>query len=65
MGEKIFSTTDLNNICEELSNQLINPHKSIFGGDYDINVLIRALQIYDYELRWLKKTEKLYEVITD
>lgn len=27
-----------------LSNHLfINPHKHIFGGDYDVNVLLKAL----------------------
>lgn len=31
-------------ICKELSDDFINPHKSFFGGDYDVNVLIHALK---------------------
>jgi hypothetical protein len=30
-------------ICQELSSDFINPHKHIFGGDYDANVIIIAL----------------------
>lgn len=31
-------------ICYELSDDFINPHKHIFGGDYDANVIIMGLQ---------------------
>lgn len=31
-------------ICYTLSDELINPHKHIMGGDYDANVIIIGLQ---------------------
>jgi hypothetical protein len=33
----------MNSLCKGLSPQFINPHKHIFGGDYDVNVLMYAL----------------------
>jgi hypothetical protein len=43
------------NICSDLSSDFINPHKHIFGGDYDVNVLFIALQKQGSECRWLDK----------
>ena len=48
-------------ICLGLSDEFINPHKHIFGGDYDANVIFVALQKKGYECRWLDK-RKEYEV---
>jgi hypothetical protein len=42
----------MKNICYELSDQFINPHKHIFGGDYDINVLQIALEKKGYITTW-------------
>ena len=38
----------MKSICYELSEDFINPHKHIFGGDYDANVLMMALQRQGY-----------------
>jgi hypothetical protein len=42
-------------ICNELSNNFINPHKYIFGGDYDANVLMVALQRHNRICDWIDK----------
>ena len=37
-------------------NDLINPHKSILGrGNYNINVIMKAVQIKDHEVIWFDK----------
>lgn len=64
MGDKIFQKEDLTKICSQLSQDIINPYKSVFGGDYDVTVLIVALQEIGYPVRWLKKTESLDEVLS-
>lgn len=38
----------MENICYELSDDFINPHKHVLGGDYDANVVIMALQKKGY-----------------
>ena len=44
LGRHDCTSEELNAICYELSDAFINPHKHIFGGDYDVNVLLVALQ---------------------
>jgi hypothetical protein len=53
VGYKAFEEKQLNEICYGLSEDFINPHKHLFGGDYDANVLIIALQRLGYETKWL------------
>jgi len=52
-----FSKTELDAICYSLSpNVWINPHKSLLGlGNYDINVIMAALQRKGYEAIWFDK----------
>lgn len=52
-----FSKTELDAICYSLSpNVWINPHKSLLGlGNYDINVIMAALQRKGYEAVWFDK----------
>ena len=50
LGKKRFSSEDFNNICSKLSDNYINPHKHIFGGDFDINILMLALQQIGYDI---------------
>ncbi|XP_021933179.1 josephin-2 isoform X2 [Zootermopsis nevadensis] len=52
-----FSKTQLDAICYSLSpNMWINPHKSLLGlGNYDINVIMAALQQKGYEAIWFDK----------
>ncbi|XP_018324867.1 josephin-1 [Agrilus planipennis] len=52
-----FSKVDFDNICYSLSpNVWINPHRSIFGlGNYDVNVIMKALQTKGYEAIWFDR----------
>ncbi|KAK9694223.1 Josephin [Popillia japonica] len=54
---KEFTKEELDSICYNLSPDVwINPHKSILGlGNYDINVLMKALQSRGYEVIWFDK----------
>ncbi|KAI4460404.1 josephin 1 2 [Holotrichia oblita] len=54
---KEFLKEELDSICYSLSPDVwINPHKSILGlGNYDINVLMKALQSRGYEVIWFDK----------
>jgi hypothetical protein len=44
LASPIYNKQRMNDICYQLSDAFINPHKHIFGGDYDANVLLMALQ---------------------
>ncbi|KAF4520313.1 hypothetical protein B566_EDAN004373 [Ephemera danica] len=52
-----FQQTQLDAICHSLApNAWVNPHKSLLGlGNYDVNVLTRALQCHGYEAVWFDK----------
>lgn len=52
-----FSKQMLDNICHSLSpDNVVNPHKSMLGlGNYDVNVLMAALQKKGYEAVWFDK----------
>lgn len=52
-----FTKEEFDEICGSLSpNTWINPHKSIMGlGNYDINVIMTALQRKGYEAIWYDK----------
>lgn len=52
-----FTKSELDAICHSLSpNVWINPHKSFLGlGNYDINVIMAALQRKNYEALWYDK----------
>ncbi|XP_001604036.1 josephin-2 [Nasonia vitripennis] len=55
--ERKFSKQELDQICYNLSPDVwINPHKSLLGlGNYDINVIMAALQIRGCEAVWFDK----------
>ena len=55
--EKRYHKHELDEICYNLSPDVwINPHKSALGlGNYDINVLMAALQKKDYAAIWFDK----------
>lgn len=55
IGAEMFNHQNLDKICKQLSTDMINPYKSIFGGDYDVSVIIKALQTLEFPVRWLKK----------
>lgn len=52
-----FTKAELDLICHTLSpNVWINPHKSLLGlGNYDINVIMKALQAKNCEAIWFDK----------
>ena len=52
-----FNQAELDHICFNLSpGSWINPHKSVWGtGNYDINVIMSALQSREYEAKWFDK----------
>ncbi|XP_019870120.1 josephin-like protein [Aethina tumida] len=52
-----FTKNELDGICQTLSpDNWINPHKSVLGlGNYDINVIMKALQSRGYETIWFDK----------
>ncbi|XP_077295850.1 josephin domain containing [Arctopsyche grandis] len=52
-----YTKSELDNICNNLSpNVWINPHRSILGlGNYDINVIMAALQKKGREAVWFDK----------
>lgn len=52
-----FTKADLDCICNSLSpDHWINPHKSVLGlGNYDINVIMKALQSRGCEAIWFDK----------
>lgn len=55
--DKIYTKVELDGICHNLSPDVwINPHKSLLGlGNYDINVIMKALQKHCYEAVWFDK----------
>lgn len=55
--EGTYSKTELDGICRRLSpNVWINPHRSMLGlGNYDINVIMAALQKKGCEAIWFDK----------
>ncbi|XP_078347293.1 josephin-1-like isoform X2 [Oculina patagonica] len=52
-----YSKTDLDAISYNLSpDAFVNPHKNMLGlGNYDVNVLMAALQLKEYEAVWFDK----------
>ncbi|XP_023022472.1 josephin-like protein isoform X3 [Leptinotarsa decemlineata] len=62
-----FTKSELDLICYSLSpDHWINPHKSILGlGNYDINVIMKALQSRGCEAIWFDKRKKHWVTIRD
>ena len=64
--EKAFSKPDLDEICLQLapdSNAWWNPHRSPIGlGNYDINVIMAALTIKDYQAVWFDKRRSVQKM---
>jgi len=56
-----FTKSDLDAICNKLSpSSWINPHKSVFGlGNYDVNILMTALQGWGYKTVWFDKRKSV------
>ncbi|XP_054739659.1 josephin-like protein [Anastrepha obliqua] len=56
-GQQSYTKEQLDQICNDLSpNVWINPHRSPLGlGNYDINVIMTALQMRNCEAIWFDK----------
>lgn len=52
LGCQKYSEEQMNEVCWSLSSDCINPHKSIFGGNYDVNVLMTVFQAQGYDLAY-------------
>lgn len=52
----------MNEICYTLSDDFINPHKHIFGGDYDINALMVALDNKKCTTKWYDRRNKEFKI---
>lgn len=64
MGKKAFTYQDLTQICRNISpDSIINPYKSLFGGDFDVSALILALQTHDVSVRWLKEDDDISQLL--
>ena len=52
-----YSKEDLDAISYQLSpDAFVNPHKNMLGlGNYDVNVMMVALQLKNYEVVWFDK----------
>lgn len=62
-----FTKAQLDEICQNLSpNTWINPHRSMFGlGNYDVNIIMAALQIMECEAVWWDKRRKITTDVID
>lgn len=59
--EREFSKINLDDISATLSpDHYINPHKSVLGlGNYDVNVIMMALETRNYQLVWFDKRKDI------
>ncbi|PVD37465.1 hypothetical protein C0Q70_00055 [Pomacea canaliculata] len=62
-----FTKKDLDEICVKLSpNAFINPHRNILGlGNYDVNVIMAALQKKGYETIWFDKRKDVGVLVVE
>lgn len=62
-----YSKADLDAISYNLSSDtLVNPHKNVLGlGNYDVNVIMAALQLRDYETVWFDKRLSLESLVLE
>lgn len=60
-----FTKAELDSICHSLSpDNWINPHKSVLGlGNYDINVIMKALYSRGYGTIWFDKRKYVFHVL--
>lgn len=58
-----FSKEFFDEICKTLSpDDFINPHKSVLNiGNYDVNCLMQALAVKNYDLIWFDKRKEITE----
>lgn len=56
-ARQAFTKEQLDQICTQLNpNVFLNPHRSMLGlGNYDVNVIMAALQLNNCEACWFDK----------
>jgi len=61
---KLFFSEELDEICLRLNPAtVLNPHKSMLGtGNYDINVIMSALNSRSYQAVWHDKRKKVSSI---
>ncbi len=64
IGEEAFLKKDFDSFVENLApGVFLNPHKSIFMiGDYDVNVIMTALQTKNYVVQWFDKRKDVRSI---
>lgn len=66
LQEKAFTKSDLDDICTQMaptSYQWWNPHRSPLGlGNYDVNVMMFALQMKNLQAIWFDKRKSLNSI---
>lgn len=62
--EKAFTKQNLDELCQGLSpGSVVNPHKSMLGlGNYDVNVIMRAVQSKECEAIWWDKRRDMKDI---
>lgn len=64
LAANAFTKKNLDDICENLNPSVwCNPHRSMLGfGNYDINVIMQALEMRDCEATWFDKRRQIYPI---
>ncbi|CAD8162751.1 unnamed protein product [Paramecium pentaurelia] len=56
-----YTRQDFENIAEEIKLETAQSHYTYFFGNYDLNVIQRALLKEKYELEWIRKNQTITE----
>lgn len=65
LARQAFTKEQLDEICTNLNpNVWLNPHRSMLGlGNYDINVIMQALQLRNCEAAWFDKRKWVFVIV--
>ncbi|XP_010883184.1 josephin-2 [Esox lucius] len=67
LQERVFTKETADDICKRLAPQcVVNPHRSMLGtGNYDVNVIMAALQCRDLAAVWWDKRRTVQSLCVD
>ncbi|KAL0985170.1 hypothetical protein UPYG_G00153690 [Umbra pygmaea] len=67
LQERVFTKETADDICKRLAPQcVVNPHRSMLGtGNYDVNVIMAALQSRDLAAVWWDKRRTVQSLCVD
>jgi hypothetical protein len=57
LGKEEVTKSMLDDICTRFKKEVKQSYKHIFGGDYDLNVLMEALSIFGKECKWISANQ--------